>query len=61
MATRLLTVSEVAARLNRSVQAIRWQMHKGELKFGTVAGRRVMRESDLEAYIDAAFETEAAS
>lgn len=60
MATKLLTVKEVAERLGRTPEAIRWQMHKGELKFGTVAGRRVMRESDLEAYIAAAFEGEVA-
>jgi hypothetical protein len=60
MAVKLLTVEDVAARLERSPAAIRWQIHRGTLKFGKVAGRLVMRESDLDAYIDAAFTTEVA-
>jgi hypothetical protein len=56
MQSRLLTVDEVAQRLGRTPAAVRWQMYKGALPFGKVAGRRVMREQDLEAYIDAAFE-----
>ncbi len=57
MADRLLTVRELAERLGRSEAAIRWQIHREAApKSAIIAGRRVFRESDVEAWIDAAFE-----
>lgn len=59
--SRLLLVPEIAERLRRSVQAVRWMIHTDTLKpTALVGGRRVMKESDLEAFIEAAFEKESA-
>lgn len=56
MADRLLFVDEVAERLRRSDAQIRWMIHQGTApRSAMLAGRRVFRESDVEAYIDAAF------
>lgn len=59
---RLLTVDEVAERLRRSTSAVQWMIHKGTgPKFAKIGGRRMARQSDVEAYIAAAFEDEKAS
>lgn len=55
MATRLLYLQEVAERLRRSRRAVEWLVHTRAIPSGLVAGRRVVREGDLEKYIDAAF------
>lgn len=54
--SKLLTVKEIAERLGRSEQAVRWQIHLGTIPTAIVGGRRVAREADLEAWIDAQFE-----
>lgn len=53
---KYLLIPEVAERLKRSEAAVRWLIFDGQLKAGKLAGRRVIREFDLEAFIDAAFE-----
>ncbi|MGJ4843900.1 helix-turn-helix domain-containing protein [Leifsonia sp. Le1] len=54
---KLLLVPEIAERLRRSEQAVRYQIHRGALApTAVVGGRRVMAEEDLEAYIEAQFE-----
>ncbi len=56
---RLMFVNEVAKRLRRSEGQVRWMVHAGTApKSAMLAGRRVFRESDVEAYIEAAFAEE---
>lgn len=57
---KLLFIDEVATRLRRSPNQIRWMIQQGTApKNAKIAGRIVFRESDVEAYIDAAFEESA--
>ena len=51
----LLTVDEVAERLHRSPTAVRHLIASEQLKSGRVGGRRMVRESDLNDFIEAAF------
>ena len=52
----LLTLSEVAERLRKSNAALRWQIHQGSApRSALIGGRRMFREADVEAYIEAAF------
>ena len=55
----LMTVEEVADALRRSVASVRWLIHQRTIKSGLIGGRRMIRRSDLEAYIEAAFEEQA--
>lgn len=55
---RLLYVKNIADRLGRSEGQVNWMIHTGQIKTAKIAGRRVMRESDLEAWIDSHFEAE---
>lgn len=58
--SKLLLVPEIAERLRKSEQAIRYQIHRGQLgPTAVIGGRRVMREEDLEAFIEAQFAKEA--
>ena len=60
MAEKLLFVGEVAEMLRRSPAQLRWMITQGTApKHAKIAGRIVFRESDLEAYIAAAFEESA--
>ncbi|WP_082484935.1 helix-turn-helix transcriptional regulator [Microbacterium sp. Leaf151] len=53
---KLLTVDEVADRLSTTPGALRYAIHVGRApKSGKVGGRRMFRESDVEAYIAEAF------
>ncbi|MFK4759653.1 helix-turn-helix domain-containing protein [Microbacterium sp. ZW T5_45] len=52
----LMTVEEVADALRRTVSSVRWLIHDKQIKSGKISGRRMIRRSDLEAYIAAAFE-----
>ncbi len=57
MTDRLLFIRDVADRLGRSEAQLRWMLHQGTApRSAIIGGRRVFRESDVEAYIDAAFE-----
>lgn len=51
----LLTVDEVAERLRRTPTSVRHLIASGQLKSGRVAGRRMVRELDLNEFVDAAF------
>lgn len=51
----LLTVDEVAARLRRTPTSVRHLIASEQLKSGRVGGRRMVRESDLNEFIEAAF------
>ncbi|NVC24056.1 helix-turn-helix domain-containing protein [Kocuria salina] len=62
MADKLLTVEEVAEMLRKTPTALRYQIHKGTApRSAKIGGRRMFRESDVIAYIDAAFDMAAAA
>lgn len=53
---KILFVDEVAQRLNRSTAQLRWMLSQGTApKHAKIAGRICFKESDVEAFIDAAF------
>ena len=58
MGDKLLTVRETAERLGMTEAGLRWQMHTGNAPKSAVIGGRMrrFRESDVQGYIDAAFE-----
>ena len=57
----LLTLGEAAEKLRKSQAQLRWMIHKGSApKSALIGGRRMFRESDIEAYITSAFDGEAA-
>ena len=57
VAPRLLTVPEVADMLRKTEAQLRWMLHIGTApKSAKIGGRRMFRESDVLAWIDAAFE-----
>lgn len=57
MSDKLLFIKDVADRLGRSPAQVSWMVHKGTApKSAIIAGRRMFKESDVEAFIDAAFE-----
>lgn len=60
-AATLLTLAEVAEKLRKSEAQLRWMIHSGTApKSAKIGGRRVFRESDVENYINEAFERGAA-
>lgn len=57
MSTKLLTIPEVAELLGKSKRSVEWMVYaKTGPRSAKIAGRRVFRESDIEAWIDAQFE-----
>jgi predicted DNA-binding transcriptional regulator AlpA len=59
-ASKLLTLPEVAEMLRKSEAQLRWMIHCGTApRSAKIAGRRLFREADCVAWIDAAFEVEA--
>lgn len=56
MGERLLTVAETAERLATTDQGLRWMLHQGTApRSAKVGGRRLFREADVDAFIEAAF------
>lgn len=56
MADKIMFIDEVAERLGRSVATVRWMVTQGTApKPAKIGGRLCWRESDVEAFIDAAF------
>lgn len=51
----ILFVPEVAERLRRSVDSIRWLINTKQLKSAKLGGRVVVRRADLEKFIADAF------
>lgn len=51
----LLTVDEVAEATRRTPASVRWLIHTNQIKSGKIAGRRLVRRADLDAFIDAGF------
>ncbi|MBT2483365.1 MULTISPECIES: helix-turn-helix domain-containing protein [unclassified Microbacterium] len=57
MEDKLLFIPEVADRLRRSPDQIRWMIAQGTApRHAKIAGRIVFKSSDVEAFIDQAFE-----
>lgn len=53
----VIYIEEAAEALGRTVANMRWMRHKGTgPKSATLGGRVAYRRSDIEAWIDAAFE-----
>lgn len=58
--TKLLTLAEAAERLRKSPAQLRWMIHAGTApRSAKISNRRLFRESDIEDYINQAFETAA--
>nr|WP_038468126.1 helix-turn-helix domain-containing protein [Arthrobacter sp. PAMC 25486] len=54
---KLLTLDEVAQMLRKTPASLRWMIHVGTAPASALIGnRRMFRESDVEAYINAAFD-----
>ncbi|NWL13506.1 helix-turn-helix domain-containing protein [Paenarthrobacter nitroguajacolicus] len=59
--TTLLTLPEAADRLRKSPAQLRWMLHNGSApRSAKIGGRRMFRESDINDYINQAFEQSAA-
>lgn len=57
MEDKLLFIPEVAERLRRSPDQIRWMIQQGTApRHAKIAGRIVFKSSDVEAFIEDAFE-----
>jgi excisionase family DNA binding protein len=60
-AVKLLTLDEVAEVLRKSPAQVRWMIHAGTApRSAKIGGRRMFRESDLEDFINLAFEADTA-
>jgi len=56
----LLTIDEAAKRIRRSPAALRYMVHKGTApRSALLAGRRVFKEADIDAWVEQAFAQEA--
>ncbi|PWC04256.1 helix-turn-helix domain-containing protein [Agromyces badenianii] len=61
-ATKLMTLNETALRLRKSPAQLRWMLHQGTAPTSAlIGGRRMFREADVEAFIDAAFDVAVAA
>ncbi|MGK0715127.1 helix-turn-helix transcriptional regulator [Leucobacter sp. W1153] len=59
IAISLLTVKETADMLRKSEAQMRWMIHTGTApKSALIGGRRMFRLSDIEKYIEEAFDAE---
>ncbi|MGP5261225.1 helix-turn-helix transcriptional regulator [Brachybacterium paraconglomeratum] len=57
MSTKLLTIPEVAELLGKSTRSVEWMVYaKTGPRSAKIGGRRMFRESDVEAWINAQFE-----
>ena len=57
----LLTLPEAAEQLRKTPASLRWHVHQGTApKSALIGGRRMFRQSDVDAYIEAAFANSAA-
>lgn len=54
--SRLLTLPEVAERLRKTEAQLRWMIHMNTAPpSAKIGGRRMFRDADVEAWIDAQF------
>lgn len=60
-ASVLLTLPETAGLLRKSNDQLRWMLHTGKApRSAIIGGRRMFREADVVAWIDAQFDADAA-
>jgi predicted DNA-binding transcriptional regulator AlpA len=53
---QLRVIDEVAFQLHKSPDQLRWMIHNGTApRSAKIGGRRMFRQSDVDAFIDAAF------
>ncbi|WP_307805160.1 helix-turn-helix domain-containing protein [Microbacterium sp. BLY] len=53
---KLLTLDETAERLRKTRTQLEWMIHAGTApRSAKIGGRRMFREADVDAFIDAAF------
>jgi len=58
---KLLTLNEVAEMLRKSPAQLRWMIHTGNApKSAIIGGRRMFLAETVDAFINAAFENQAA-
>lgn len=58
----LMTLAETAGRLRKTPEQLRWMVHvKTAPKSALIGGRRMFRQSDVEAWIEAQFEKDASA
>lgn len=56
----LLNIEQAAQRIGRSPAALRYMIHRGTgPRSALLAGRRVFKASDIDDWVEAAFEKEA--
>ena len=56
MSDKLLFIPDLAERLGRSQDSVRWMVNQGTApRHAKIGGRVVFKESDVEAFIEAAF------
>jgi predicted DNA-binding transcriptional regulator AlpA len=59
MADRLVHIEEFATIIDRTPAAVRYMIHNGKApRSAKIGGRRMFKESDIHAWIDAQFEAE---
>ena len=59
--TKLCTLDETAEKLRKSPAQLRWMIHCGRApKSALIGGRRMFRDVDIEAFIEAAFASDTA-
>ena len=52
----LWTLTETAEALRKTPSQLRWMIHQGSApRSALIGGRRMFREADVDAYIEAAF------
>jgi excisionase family DNA binding protein len=53
-----MTMDEVSEETRIPVNTLRWYRHRGEgIRFAKIGGRLMARREDVEAWVEAAFET----
>lgn len=54
---KILSVADAAPQVGTTPSGLRWMIHQGTApKSAKIGGRRVFRQSDIDAYLAAAFQ-----
>ncbi|MFN3948023.1 helix-turn-helix transcriptional regulator [Microbacterium sp.] len=62
MSNKLLTFKEAAQQMRTTDSGLRWMVHQGTApRSAKIGGRRMFRQSDIDAYIAAAFQERSSS
>lgn len=61
MGTRLMTKAEFGQLIGKTAKQVDWMLYTGNApRSAKIGGRRMFRQTDIEAWIDAQFEKESA-